>query len=114
MVFFSETLDDGEWESHCFSWACSIPSDQVFSLINMIKSLVLYGEESFDAFVLENLDHFIVFDEVLELALFWEVVFLHLNSFWVQAFEQLLSWFLEFLDAVFRMALGHCWNNIAI
>lgn len=47
----------------------------------MFKSLVLYWEESFDAFILQHLYHFLIFDEVGELAFFWELIFLYFDRF---------------------------------
>lgn len=51
-IFFSKSFDDGQWEGHSFTWARSVSSNEIFALKNMFKSLVLYWEESFDAFIL--------------------------------------------------------------
>ena len=53
----------------------------------MIKGLVLHWEESLDAFFLENLYHFLIFDEVAEFTFGMELSFLDFDGFRVDISE---------------------------
>jgi len=53
----------------------------------MFKGLVLYRKKALDAFVLQNLYHFFVFDEVAELTFLREFSLFNLHSLRVDVFE---------------------------
>ena len=79
-VFFTETFDDGEGKGHSLSGACSVPGNKVIALVDLVESLVLNWEEPLDAFIFEDLDHLLIFDEVAELTLFWELSLLDFDG----------------------------------
>lgn len=74
----------------------------------MLKGLILDWEESFDALILEHLDHLLILDEVGQLALLRKLFLYYLHCLRVDVLEQLPPGFLEVRDVVLGSALGHC------
>lgn len=90
-ILFPETFYDGEREGHSLTGAGSVSGNKVIALKDLVECFILNWEEPLDAFVLENLDHLLVFDEVAELTLFRELSLLNFDGLGVDIPEQLLT-----------------------
>ena len=65
-AIFSHAENDWQWEGQGFSWASSIPGDDVPALHDVLEGAVLDGKQRFDSFFVEQFDTLLVFDVVGE------------------------------------------------
>ena len=60
----SESLDNGQRKSDCFSWTCSVSGNNVLSGVNEFESFILNGEKLFESFLGQNIKNFLIFNEI--------------------------------------------------
>ena len=107
-VGVAESFDYGEREGHGFAGAGAVSGNQIFAFENVLEALVLHGKEVLYAFVLQNLDHFFIFDEIAELALFREAVLFNLHRIRIEILQQLSPRLFKVTNTVLGITLSHC------
>lgn len=110
-LLVSESLDDRQTKSHSFSWSCSVSGNHISSFVYEVKCEILNWEELLNAFFLEHLEHFFIFNEICEFTFLVVAILLHFYGFWINISYFLFAWVFNLITG---LSLKHCWICIWI
>ncbi len=104
---FSETLNNWKSKCYCFSGSCSVSSNYISSLINVLESLILNREEFFYTFLCKYLEYSLIFDKIGEIAFLSSIILLNLDRLGINVPEFSFRLILNLRNSVTWLSFGH-------